>query len=230
MLGRDTEPLSDSAIDAVKNRSACQLRRCSLVVKSLVQVETPIYESNHRTAFINWSRGFCVLSREKLLALIASRIKGVRVRLGLNQVEFARKLGLDQTTVSKWERARAVPTPNALIRIGSLAEDGDKLFFLEHAGLPAQFFGGDAMIPEIKDASEKVVKKAFGLPDSPQKNISWDREVLIFVIETIDRELKKRGKKLRSRKYAEMVVLSYEYCVQSGKQDAEIVGRLLKIA
>lgn len=42
--------------------------------------------------------------------MLASEIRKVRGRLGLNQVEFAQLSGVHPITVSKWERGEAQPT------------------------------------------------------------------------------------------------------------------------
>jgi DNA-binding transcriptional regulator YiaG len=42
--------------------------------------------------------------------MIASEIRKMRVKLGLNQVEFAQLAGVHPITVSKWERNESVPT------------------------------------------------------------------------------------------------------------------------
>jgi transcriptional regulator with XRE-family HTH domain len=182
------------------------------------------------------SRGFSVQSREKENALIAQRIRDLRRSLGLYQEPFAEKLGLDQTTVSKWEKGKARPTPDALVRLASLAEGVDKLFFLGHAGLPKEYFEGAKMIPEIEAASARTVARAFNedrsrpAPGKASSNHPLDPELLAFVIERVNLELEKRKKKLPHAKYAEMIVLVYEFCLQTGRRDLEMVSRMLKIA
>lgn len=93
--------------------------------------------------------------------LITQRIRKVRKDLGLRQEDFAKRIGLDQTTISKWETGNAKPTPDAMVKLASVSEGIDKIFFLEHAGLPAEFFDGHKMIPDIEEAAEKVVSRAF---------------------------------------------------------------------
>lgn len=107
--------------------------------------------------------------KEKLNALISAKIRFLRKALKLKQEEFAAKIGVDQTTVSKWEKVKARPTPDALVRIAALADEVDKLFFLEHAGLPPQFLDGNPMIPEVETASVHVIARAFGeVPSAPK--------------------------------------------------------------
>jgi len=180
-----------------------------------------------------------VQDKNKDLALIAQRIRLVRNELKLTQVEFAEKLGLDQTTISKWEREKARPTPEALVGLASIAHDINKLFFLAHAGLPEQYLTGEPMIPEILEASARVVESVTNPPQqisAPPSTrggadaIPWDREVMAFAIETVDKELKKRGRTLPIDKYAQMIVLFYELCHETKSQDPDMVERLLMIA
>jgi transcriptional regulator with XRE-family HTH domain len=110
-----------------------------------------------------------VLDREKELRLIAERIQRVRKGLKLKQTPFGERLGFDQTTISKWERGKSRPTPDALVRIAALAEGLDKLFFLTHAGLPDQYLMGEKMIPEMLEASHRIVQRA--LSDEPRSAI-----------------------------------------------------------
>jgi DNA-binding transcriptional regulator YiaG len=47
-------------------------------------------------------------------------IRGIRRALGLRQEDFAKKLGVHQTTVARWETDRIEPSPEALARIEEL--------------------------------------------------------------------------------------------------------------
>lgn len=243
-LRGDFQLPGDCTVRAIKGRSIGDLRRDGLVV-TLVQVETPEYETETSTAFIQRQEGFSVHDRDKQLALIAQAIRRVRNELKLTQVEFSERLGQSQTAISKWEKAKARPVPEALIRLASMASGVDKLFFLEHAGLPEQYLMGKPMIPEIQEASDRVVGSVMGgqrrapapspqaqrskTSDDPEA-VPWDREVMAFAIETVDAELKKRGRKLSIHKYAQMIIVFYELCHETKSRDPEMVARLLKIA
>ncbi len=84
------------------------------------------------------------------------------------------------------------------------------------------------MIPEIQEASDRTVSRALGIV--AKKEILWDRELLTFVIQTVNHELKKRERQLPDRKYATLVALFYELCQQTGKRDSAMMGELLKQA
>lgn len=58
----------------------------------------------------------------------------------------------------------------------------------------------------------------------------WDPDLLAFVIETVDAELRKRERTLAIEKFAQMVVLFYEFCRSTGRRDSDMVERFLKIA
>lgn len=51
------------------------------------------------------------MDNEEQKKIVAMRIKGVRKELGMNQVEFADFLNIEdgQSTISKWERAKQIP-------------------------------------------------------------------------------------------------------------------------
>lgn len=52
---------------------------------------------------------------------MAERIKMLRKKLGLGQVEFAKQIGVDQSTVSKYERGVLEPPPEPNIKLAELA-------------------------------------------------------------------------------------------------------------
>lgn len=65
---------------------------------------------------------------------IKDRIRKVRLEvLGLSQGELARVLGLDQMTVSRWERGISVPRPATLRQIAKLASLPISWFYEEEA-------------------------------------------------------------------------------------------------
>ncbi len=170
-------------------------------------------------------------NRERDNQLIAQRIRQVREGLGLRKEDFAVKLDFDQTTVSKWERGKARQNPDALVRIAGIAKDIDKLFFLMHAGIPDQYFMGETMIPEIESAASHVVDRAIrGSAGTSSVQIGWDRELLTFVIETVNSKLRKRRRKLPDREYATLVAQCYEECRRSGRRDIDMMDQLANTA
>ena len=58
----------------------------------------------------------------------ARKIKGLRVRLGLTQEQFAAKVGVTFSTVNRWESGRSKPSPLALRRIEELKRISQKAF------------------------------------------------------------------------------------------------------
>lgn len=61
------------------------------------------------------------------LASIAALVCELRQRVGLSQEKFAAKLGVTFSTVSRWERQKAMPSPMAFSRMRELLEKmGDR--------------------------------------------------------------------------------------------------------
>ena len=64
--------------------------------------------------------------------MLAKRIKGIRVSMGLNQTEFAERLGATQSTVTRWESGSR-PAYGALQKIAAIANmTVDKLLNLNN--------------------------------------------------------------------------------------------------
>ena len=136
--------------------------------------------------------------------------------LGLDQRAFAKLIGRSQSVLSKWERGDYRPSALVLMKIGDLSGD-DQLWWYRQAG--PQF----AARLEAEIASRE-------LPSRSTEPAPLDRDLLIYVMEALDIELKKRGKPLSPRKHAELVALFYEYCQETGKRDSSIVARMVRIA
>lgn len=165
VLRRDIQLAGHTAIEAVELSGLRKLRRDTFKVNS--QVEPSEYETEHMPAFISGQEKISVQKNAQQNSAVPQKVRELRKRLGIFQLPFAEKLGVDQATVSKWEAGKARPTPDAFVRLASLAEGVEKLFFLEHAGLPAEFLDGKSMLPEIQEASHRVVGRALNL-DSPE--------------------------------------------------------------
>jgi putative transcriptional regulator len=61
------------------------------------------------------------------LSSIAALVYELRQRVGLSQEKFAAKLGVTFSTVSRWERQKAMPSPMAFDRMRELLEKmGDR--------------------------------------------------------------------------------------------------------
>lgn len=66
-------------------------------------------------------------AKAKDLASVATLVCELRQRIGLSQEKFAAKLGVTFSTVSRWERQRAMPSPMAFDRMRELLEKmGDR--------------------------------------------------------------------------------------------------------
>ena len=58
--------------------------------------------------------------------MTGSEIRTLRRSLKLTQREFAKKLGVAQNTVARWETDQVKPSPLAVIRIGELQKKAKK--------------------------------------------------------------------------------------------------------
>lgn len=52
--------------------------------------------------------------------MFANRIKELRVSMGLNQVDFAKKLNVTKQSVSNWENGNIQPSIDMLIKIATV--------------------------------------------------------------------------------------------------------------
>lgn len=153
---------------------------------------------------------------------ISARIRALRKHLEIDQTAMADELGVTQATVSGWENDEFPPSPMALMAIGRL-DSNNTMWWYEQAGSRfARRLEIQRGIREIKE-SQRAEREA-GVP------CQWDAELLTFVIETVDAELKQRRRTLQIGKYAELIALIYEYCHRLGERNPDIVVRLLKIA
>lgn len=58
---------------------------------------------------------------------IAQFIRELRILTGLTQEQFAARLGVTYSSVSRWERGRGIPSPLAMQKIeGILKQFGDR--------------------------------------------------------------------------------------------------------
>lgn len=128
------------------------------------------------------------------------------------------------SNVSKWEAGRNVPQPHMFVQFAKLADGSLRTFFQQEAGVSDS---------PLQAQPGRVIHRAVherGMPASLTPKLLWDRNLLTFVIETVNAELKKRGRKLPDPKYAVLIALYYELCLQTGKREVEMVQQLLKIA
>lgn len=231
MLRSDAQLPSNPAKQAIESRRLFKLRRDTF--KVIGQVE-PLNMKEAYALFIFGSREICMPVRKKVRTPEAERIFQLRKQLNLDQEGFAAKIGVDQGTISKWENGRVKPGPHTYRLLASLARGDLRSQFLKDAGLV--FMGGAGFEPSSVSEGSPLSKAIESVPGEglSRNEIAavppMDLDLLTFVIETIDSELKKRGLKLPSRKYAEAIVLSYEFCHRTGERNSNMVGRLLRIA
>jgi transcriptional regulator with XRE-family HTH domain len=93
---------------------------------------------------------------------IRSRIREIatlRARLGLSQHELGRKLGVDQATISRWERDVQIPEPRIRIRLSELVYRldvsrglGPEISLVEHSPFPMAIISKDWSIVALSDA------------------------------------------------------------------------------
>ena len=94
----------------------------------------------------------------------ADRITAARKKLKMSQTDFAEALKVGQGNVSKWERGANRPLPDVFVKIAGLVSGTDKLYFLEEAGLPSEYFMGTAektMPSEIVRSTKRVIAESY---------------------------------------------------------------------
>jgi len=52
--------------------------------------------------------------------MLGTRIKQLRMSLGLNQIEFGKKLNVSKQSVSNWENGNIMPSIDILIKISTI--------------------------------------------------------------------------------------------------------------
>jgi transcriptional regulator with XRE-family HTH domain len=137
---------------------------------------------------------------------IGERIRAYRESLSLSQEKFASAFGGTKRAIQNNESGKTAPN-SKLLR--ELARRGLNVNWLLTGNGPMLF-------RDLTPKNEQIIQ--------------IDHDLVIYVIEALDAELKKRKRQLPIRKYAELVALFYELCQQTGQRDASIMGRLLKIA
>lgn len=58
----------------------------------------------------------------RMASIIAANVKTLRLRLGDNQEQFAARIGVQQSYISKWEHARVVPEGDSIAAMAELAD------------------------------------------------------------------------------------------------------------
>lgn len=66
------------------------------------------------------------------------RITAMRLRLGMDQVPFARFLGVTQSRISEWESGKTTPSAEMYLRLANHASPQDAVWFWKQAGIHPQ--------------------------------------------------------------------------------------------
>jgi transcriptional regulator with XRE-family HTH domain len=89
----------------------------------------------------------------------AHEIVALRTSLGLSQAELARQVGVDQATVSRWERGLQAPDPRARVQLSELMYRLDvsrgmrsEIALVEHSPFPMAIVAGDWSVVAVSDA------------------------------------------------------------------------------
>jgi transcriptional regulator with XRE-family HTH domain len=86
-------------------------------------------------------------------------IVALRERLGVSQAELGRRLGVDQATVSRWERGLQAPEPRIQVRLSELIYRLDQsrglrpeIALVEHSPFPMAIISRDWTVVALSDA------------------------------------------------------------------------------
>jgi transcriptional regulator with XRE-family HTH domain len=238
MLGTDAEFAGHAAVDSVKIGGQLKLRCRRLIGR--MQVEPLRYTREDSLARIFCQgKNYAAVKKEEL-PLYAQKLRALRDKLGFRrQTEFAAALGTRQATVSRWLNGTARPLPEIFMRIAGLAQGADRSFFMREAGIPLNDageldFGATPLRREISKGAivplnQHNKDRKAGHTSQPDVVVHWNPELLVFVVETLNGKLKERRLKLPDSKYAQAVVLCYEFCIRLGRRDAETVEKFLSM-
>jgi len=161
----------------------------------------------------------------------ALRIRELREFRGETQTAFAQTLGTKPSAVSKWEAGNNLPQPKIFARMANLAGGQARHFFQALAGIledgSSAVFDGSGFLPHVE---RKVTVAAPTSVSKEAEVIPWDRELLVQVVATVDKNLKEKGLMLPSEKYGQLIALMYEYCHGNREKPSDIVERFLAVA
>ena len=113
------------------------------------------------------------------------KIKQLRLRLGLTQVVFAKRVGVSFATVNRWENGKTKPTQLCWARIVEIADNNPKMLD------PYPF------MLDISDVFSVITALRI-------TTIEKDRKLSDKIQRTLDREVLKRGKKVNSETFRKL--------------------------
>jgi SOS-response transcriptional repressor LexA len=108
---------------------------------------------------------------------LPNRVKELRKKLGMTQKQLAEFCTVSQVQISNWETGIDSPSPKALVKLGKLAGDPDRSWWLARAGVepePGPNESDVRRVPLLKDAAaagtpraidEKEVESYLTLPE-----------------------------------------------------------------
>jgi len=159
---------------------------------------------------------------------IPMRIKDLRKRLGVDQKALAEDLGVSQGTISEWESGDHTVPPIALMAIGRMDYDNTEWWYEQAGPRFAERLKLTRVIQEVRAERLRVAEQT-GQSQTAAMDVSWDPELLAWVIETIEAGLKGRARP-DPDKYASAVIACYEVSHRAGARDAAMVSSILKVA
>ncbi len=103
-----------------------------------------------------------------------NRIREIRKEKGLSQLELAKKLNVNQTAVSQWERGTTLPSASVLLKLSSILDTSSD-YLLGISNDPRSLIYEDQEImDEVKEdfpiLINKIVDKIENLDASTQKD------------------------------------------------------------
>lgn len=145
------------------------------------------------------------MSEKNLKKIIGKRIKEARSALELTQKEMCERYEMKLPSLRDYE-------------LGKIMPGGEAMLDLMRAGINANWLltGEGHML-----LSDALV--------SAEKPSPLDVEVLTHVIEEIEKTLDKSKRVLSAQQKAALIQLIYDYCIETGKNDAGTVERFLKL-
>lgn len=136
---------------------------------------------------------------------VSERLKVARGALGLKQDEIAAQSGVSGRAYQGYEGGRSIPGGEAIEGFVRAGINANWLLTGEGPMLLAELLGAPGPAPAL------------------------DAQTLAYVIEEVERVLKARRLTLDPPKKAALIQILYDYCVDTGKQEAGTVERFLKL-
>lgn len=116
-----------------------------------------------------------------------SAIKEFRRQRGWTQWDLAEKLGVDQGTVSRWERGIETPRPATSARLRDMVLFEDDLMArklcetrVRHSISPAVLVGANSRLLAFNPAATRKYQKDFGFDLNSHLGIEWERHAEIL--------------------------------------------------